>query len=495
MLCSRRMSCAAVLLSAPAIAFMLCTVACRSAAPKTGNEAAPTRRADTTPTRSTEAAPAHPAATTPPPLPPRPEGRVIEQSADMLVRPAKLANSSDFVVATHPPKIEFCAMQGLPPLPKDHGLWSSWGQGILASNGMFYVTVGNHLGINGHTYVYEYDPKTAEHHVVVDVFKQLGLHEGDYGHGKLHGRLDELDDGRLIFATYWGEHPPASMPAEKKRTIGGHMLTYDIRTGAFEDLGMPVGGDSWPMHATDLKRKRFFAIGVFGNFVAYDLTARRAIFAGPLPATCQDWDPRDTLVDDATGCVFGSAGQANAMHRYDPEKNSFYTQTCFLPPHPRTHARIRPIRCYTPKRTQDGVFYAMTYDGVMLRFHPDEVRAEVMGLNWEEGYYTASMAMSPGERYLYYTVAVHGEAFEHGSPVVQYDLKTGTKKALAFLHPYFQKKHGYVFGGSYSVCISPDGADLFIFWNGKFRGPNDESQSFGDPSFMVLHIPPEERAE
>jgi len=426
----------------------------------------------------------------PPKEPPQPAGVRIDQSDAFLVPPPKLKDAADFVVAKRPPKILFCPVESLPPLPEGKGLWSSWGQGILASNGKYYVGVGNHLGVDGNALLYEFDPQTGRQRVVLNLAEVLGLRPGEWGHGKLHGRLDELDDGRLVFATYWGEHPGENIRPEARRQIGGRLLTYNIHTGRVEDLGMPLGGDAWPMHATDTKRKRFFAIGVYSNFLVYDLAERRCLYAGTLPPGV-DWDERVTLVDEATGACYGS--DSSSIFRFDPRAGVFCIKPGLMPRHPWTGQPTRPIRCYTRRRCKDGAFYVQTYDGVLFRFYPDRWCVEPIGLNWGQGTYSPAMALSPDERYLYYSVDAHGNAFVHGSPVVQYDLQTNSRKVIAFLHPYYAEKYGYVFGGSYSIAISPDASKLVICWNGRFRAPGDQGESFGQPSFMVIHIPACER--
>ncbi len=73
------------------------------------------------------------------------------------------------------------------------------------------------------------------------------------------------------------------------------------------------------------------------------------------------------------------------------------------------------------------------------------------------------------------------------------DTQTCARKVLAFLHPYYQSKCGYVFGGSYSVSLDEKGGKLLIFWNGWFRSPEEKDDSFGHPKFMCLEIPLVER--
>jgi hypothetical protein len=54
----------------------------------------------------------------------------------------------------------------------------------------------------------------------------------------------------------------------------------------------------------------------------------------------------------------------------------------------------------------------------------------------------ASIEADPTGRYLYYVPGAHGGAAADGSPVVQYDVKTGKKKVIAFLHDVFWEKYG-----------------------------------------------------
>ncbi|MBN1292647.1 MAG: hypothetical protein JXB48_12475 [Candidatus Latescibacteria bacterium] len=88
----------------------------------------------------------------------------------------------------------------------------------------------------------------------------------------------------------------------------------------------------------------------------------------------------------------------------------------------------------------------------------------------------------------------YGRGFEWGAPVIQYDTNTGTKKVLAFLHPYYHEKYGFVNGGSYCFTLSRDGSTLFIVFNGAFDEVKDKD-TFGNPCITVVHIPESERLE
>lgn len=425
----------------------------------------------------------------------RPEGVVTDLSNDMLEAPATLQDATDFVVAKTAPSIRFSVAEDCEPVPEyNQGVWSSWSESLLASDGYYYAAIGNHSGVDGRTYIVRYDPKTGAQKRVFDSFKNFNHQPETYGHGKIHGRLEEYPKGYIIAATYWGIPPLDTRYKDVFWTgpiPGGRLIRVDMAKGITEDLGVLFERDSWPMFATDTKRGIFYAVGYDKHFLAYDLKAGRSLYAA-LPPANVEWAPRATLLDEKTGdCYSTSRGR---FVKYDLKTKKIVHLESTTPNNPNNEEEPGELRCYTRHRTSDGAFLCQTMDGVIFKFFPDTDSVETVAINWRQGNYTTSMALSPGERYLYYTVDVHGDAYAHGSPVVQYDLKENTRKVITFLHPYYQKKYGYIYGGSYSVTLNEDGSQLFIVWNGKFRS-EEKGPTFGDLSFMLIDIPSSERVE
>jgi len=102
--------------------------------------------------------------------------------------------------------------------------------------------------------------------------------------------------------------------------------------------------------------------------------------------------------------------------------------------------------------------------------------------------YVTSLAVSTDGHWLYYVPGAHGGAERDGSPVVQMNLQTGTRKVLAFLHPYYEEHHGLALKGTYGVSVSDAGDRLFITWNAS-RG----SRVWDCCALTVIHIPAAER--
>ena len=107
--------------------------------------------------------------------------------------------------------------------------------------------------------------------------------------------------------------------------------------------------------------------------------------------------------------------------------------------------------------------------------------------------YVTSLDADPAGRYLYYVPGAHGGAEKDGSPVVQFDVKTRAKKIIAFLHPFYRDKYGYVPLGTFSSALSPKGDTLYITWNGNRSGPTRGRWLWDVVALTVVHIPASER--
>ncbi|MDX1624226.1 MAG: CRTAC1 family protein [Gemmatimonadota bacterium] len=91
------------------------------------------------------------------------------------------------------------------PLPDyEAKLWSTWGGAIVASNGKFYAAIGDHRAADGNSFLYEFDPATGEIRIVGDVLSVVPHVAGEFGHGKIHSRINEARDGYLYMTSYRG---------------------------------------------------------------------------------------------------------------------------------------------------------------------------------------------------------------------------------------------------------------------------------------------------
>jgi hypothetical protein len=100
----------------------------------------------------------------------------------------------------------------------------------------------------------------------------------------------------------------------------------------------------------------------------------------------------------------------------------------------------------------------------------------------------AAVDADPTGRYLYYAPGAHGGGERDGSPLVQFDVTTGRKKVVAFLHPFYQETYGCTPKGTYSVAVGPGGDKVYVTWNVS-RG----TKAWDSCALAVVHVPEPER--
>ncbi len=133
-------------------------------------------------------------------------------------------------------------------------------------------------------------------------------------------------------------------------------------------------------------------------------------------------------------------------------------------------------------------------DGTIWRFNTRTESAERIGqAAVGRTDYVTSLDVDPSGRFLYYTPGAHGGAQHDGTPIVQFDTRTLKKKVIAFLHPHYQRSLGYVCLGTFGSSLSPDGATLYVTWNGNRAGPQRGRHRFDTCALTAIHIPESER--
>ncbi|QDU97194.1 hypothetical protein [Lignipirellula cremea] len=370
--------------------------------------------------------------------------------------------------------------------------WSNWGDGSFA-NGKYYSAIGDHIALNrkksshgtGTAYVYEYDPATKKLRTLVDVSKLLAMPEGHYTPGKVHTRVDLGSDGWLYYATHRGS-PRAAV--DENHYKGDWIFRTNPETGKSEVVATaPVPKHSIPNGMLDRKRLIYYGGTAAGpdaeeqeiQFLAYDLEKHKVLYSGGIgPA-------RAMILAESTGRVYyvPGAGEGELM-RYDPASGKG----------PEPTGKTMNTRATTTE-SSDGMVYGAalgqgTNDCQIWSFNtktetPKNLGEGAVGVNA----YIAAVALDPStNRYLYYVPGAHGGGERDNSAVVQFDLKTGKKKVIAFLHPFYEEKYGFICKGTYSTDVSDDGSQLFITYNVS-RG----TRAWDCCGLVVVHIPESER--
>lgn len=423
------------------------------------------------------------------PWPPTlPGGKKIatDKSEKFLTRPDTLRD--DVQVAKEAPTIDLLLYPGqdYPGKP-----WSNWGDGCVA-DGKYYSAIGDHYALGrgeakygaGAALLYEYDPQTKTLRALANTTDVLKLPADHYRPGKIHSRIDMGSDGWLYYATHRGS-PKAAIDANHYR--GDWILRTHPGTGRTEVVAHgPVPKHSIPNSLLDPERLIFYAGTAAGpdaplqdvRFFAYDLRRRKLLHANG------DGPARYMFLARSTGKLYYVPGNADGeLLRYDPAAQA--------PPQPT--GRTLGIRAATME-TPDGFVYTVSTgqrSGKAMLWQFDVAKETVKALGDATAgaqSYVASLDAGPAGRYLYYVPGAHGGGYKDGSPVVQFDVRTGLRKVIAFLHPFYNEKYGLTPKGTYSTAVSAEGDKVFITWNVS-RG----ARAWDCCALTVVHVPESER--
>jgi hypothetical protein len=415
-----------------------------------------------------------------PPVLPRDLQVTTEKSDDFLLRAPSIR--PDVTVARTAPTIDFLFYPGQTYEGKP---WSNWGEGSFAA-GKYYSAIGDHLAPQGNAFVYEYDPQAKSFRKLTDLREVLKLPEGHYVPGKIHSHVDMGRDGWLYFSTHRGS---TRVTTDEYHYQGDWILRADPRTARSEIVvHAPVPKHCLPNGQLDSERLIFYggtAPGQGGDgddkgihFFAYDVQGRKMLYSGP------DGPSRAMILAQKSGRVYFTPGQSDSpLMRYDPAQGG----------EPIRVPGAIGLRAAT-NETASGIVYTVSYgrggkNSALYALNTKTEQIDELGpAPVGENEYIASLAVDPSGRYVYYVPGAHGGSDRDGSPIVQFDTSTKAKKVIAFLHPYFEKRFGFIPKGTYSVAMDDRGESLFVTWNIS-RG----SRAWDCCGLTVVHIPAGER--
>ena len=423
---------------------------------------------------------------------------VIDRSEKMIQQPKEENVVNDFSVAKIPPEIKMRIIPDMVPeyFPEYsvNAAWANWGKVTRSDDNRFYFSVGDHRGTGCQINIYEYSPGRNILHKVVDVDELLGWTDNTYTDGKIHGRMGIMPDGTIWAATHYGVWPDSLWWANGYR--GSWLLSYNIYTHEKKNWGVQLIGNMLPEFNLDPKRGRLFGMGANYTCLCWDTINKQVRYAGYPPKSWLWWQ-RACLLEEETG-KFWSSDMSDNKRRFisfDPEYNKFERYELSPPANPYTNA-IGQLRAYTEKRAFDSAFYCVSQNGAFFKFRPEIPETKIIGVNWDKGRYTSTMAIDPTGRYIYFMPGgTKGQNANEFGPLLQYDVKTGKKKVLAWLVDYYYNKYGYWCGGTYGMEISNDGSFLVIVMNGAMVNRDKNGSTYGKPSLFVVAIPEEERPQ
>ncbi|MGV8090532.1 MAG: hypothetical protein AB2L24_01525 [Mangrovibacterium sp.] len=368
---------------------------------------------------------------------------------------------------------------------------------------VYYVLSSQVYDKGGQMYVY--DPKTDQTGFVADLTDACGEKgKNTISQGKSHVRFYERQ-GKLYFATHVGyyemidgmERLPEHAPEGYGLYPGGHILSYDLVSGKFEDLAIAPHGEGIITMEMDKDHGQIYCITwPKGYFLHYDLNNRKLKDLGLVSANGEAGDPgkdyrvlcRSMFVDPDSGTVYYSTSEGDIFF-YNPSLDApkkmegvdlrldYFGK--YDPADPGSMGyNWRSITWYKPGNVAYGVH---GNSGYLFRFDPRNSKVEIVdritsepskksGMFDQFSYGYLGFQLGPDGQTLYYLTG--GPIYIDGKRVKGVDqIAMGAAKGLENLHLVTynipQQKyidHGAVFyeDGSRptyvnSIAVGPDG--------------------------------------
>lgn len=202
-----------------------------------------------------------------------------------------------------------------------------------ASDGKIYYVLSSQSHEQGGQ-VHVYDPETDTTTFLADLTAICGeKDQSAIAQGKSHVEFFE-SKGKLYFSTHVGfyemidgmERLPVHAPEGYDLYPGGHILSYDLSSGRFEDLALAPKGEGILTMAMDPERGGIYAISwPRGYFISYETGSGKLQNHGLISANGEAGQPgedyrvlcRSLLVDPGTGKVYYSTSEGDIFY-YDP---------------------------------------------------------------------------------------------------------------------------------------------------------------------------------
>lgn len=379
----------------------------------------------------------------------------------------------------------------MPPLVATH-YFSGFGDAhdtynaiSTASDGRIYYVLSSAAHDKGGQ-VYVYDPGSDKIKFLADLTDICG-EKGKMAvaQGKSHVDFHERN-GKLYFATHVGfyeiidgmERLPVHAPEGYKLYQGGHILSYDLAGGNFEDLATAPEGEGIITLILDRERGQIYGITwPKGYFIHYDIGTGELRNLGQISANGEAGTPgsdyrvlcRSMFVDQKNGSVYFSTSEGD-IFTYNPVSKSinkvegvslkidYFGQ--YDPTRPGSMGyNWRSIVWYEP----EGVAYGVHGNsGYLFRFDPRKPAIDIVeritsepsrksGMFDQFSYGYLGFELGPDKQTLYYLTG--GPIFINGERVKGVDeINMGAARGLENLHlvtynipNHLYKDHGPIF--------------------------------------------------
>lgn len=354
--------------------------------------------------------------------------------------------------------------------------WSQWGQGYALDDGRFFSAIGDHIGVDGNSYVYEYDPESNQLTMVGDILTYVDHVPGTWGYGKVHSQMVPGPCGEIYFSTYWGTYREIEFEGNY---TGDILFRLDPFGRTLAPLDVPVEFYGQASMASDPASGLVYGEAIDpvlkqddvdrGPLFAYDVRSEETVYLSPEEPHV---GYRAILVDD-DGAAYYSIGDGE-LQKYDPSSGELTAHDSSIP-----GDYLRAVTELAP----DGSVFGVTEDPDALFAMTPEGEFEDLG---PAVGYTASVALDPEGSAFYYMPGAHGNSAQWGSPLIRVDTETGEQTTVAELNDLVEEATGYTLGGTYNVVVSRDGSTVFM---GVNVGEEGSDSTFSEVMLLVIELP------
>ncbi|MFA7172929.1 MAG: hypothetical protein WC340_05865 [Kiritimatiellia bacterium] len=336
----------------------------------------------------------------------------------------------------------------------------------IASDGnVYYVLCSTSIDFGGR--VFRYDPRTDKITFVGDLTEFCG-EKGlkTVPQGKSHVLFYEYE-GKLYFSTHAGyyntaggmERMATEVPPGYKVYPGGHLLTYDLKSGAHEDLGIAPEREAVLAMSMDTQRGVIYGISwPIGYFFRYDVATKKMTNLGPTASQGESGEGstyrvlcRSIAIDPESGCAYFTNPEGDIFcyrpnaERVEKVEGEDMRKDYFGKYEPTDSGSMGYNWRQLVWHPDEKVFYGVHGNsGYLFRFDPKATRIEVLdritsepsqrsGMGDQFSYGYLGFTLGPDGRTLYYLTG--GPIYENGKRVKGREkVATGMAKGIENLH-------------------------------------------------------------
>jgi hypothetical protein len=337
--------------------------------------------------------------------------------------------------------------------------------------------------------VFRYDPASGERLFLgtfLDIAKAAGNLQAGESIPKGHTRMIFLN-GKMYMASqsfHDLKQEIDSLPTYR----GSHLFTYDIQTGAWDDLAARMPGGVITQHegiiALNIIPNEHLLVGLAhpsSDLVLFDYTTNQLVKVAPgIPWKLGNPLSREIIVTPG-GHIYTYRGTEDASQRN--EKHTVWVYDIHTGEMKDTGFEVTNGFWNNQTQTRDGnKIYISTVNGELYGF--DVASETFTDLGYELPKtdprmisYTYTVTLSPDEKYVYYVVSVIGNGMGGGDrdgfdELYAYNIATGEIKFVQQLIP-----------GIYTSADLRDSENIYFAHFGDF---NDFWS--GHPDLMIIHV-------